>query len=201
MVSILLPGAIAFLCSIIIASFFEWTIHRYVMHRPVGPFNYAFKTHALIHHQLFKADHTYHLIEEEDKWSIPMAWWNGPVLIMMCMIPNTPVALLLGSWPIFIGSLLAYGAYYGTYEYLHWCMHLPKARQLELSWWFRRINGHHLLHHRYMHKNFNVVLPIADTILGTIMLRSKIKFAQPRGPGVPDVQPLGTFEEPVPALK
>ena len=41
-----------------------------------------------------------------------------------------------------------------------------------------RLNGHHLLHHRYMNKNFNVVLPLADLCLGTLLLRSKIAFAQ-----------------------
>jgi hypothetical protein len=41
-----------------------------------------------------------------------------------------------------------------------------------------------------MHKNFNVILPLADLCLGTLLPRSKVRFAQPRGLGVPDVQPL-----------
>jgi hypothetical protein len=32
-------------------------------------------------------------------------------------------------------------------------------------------------------------LPLADLLLGTLMLRSKIQFPQPRNPAVPDVQP------------
>ena len=68
-------------------------------------------------------------------------------------------------------------------------MHLPKTRRLEKSWVFYRLNGHHLLHHRYMHKNFNVVFPLADLLLGTLMPRAKTRFAQARGPSVPDVQP------------
>jgi hypothetical protein len=89
------------------------------------------------------------------------------------------------------GSLPSFALYYGAYEYIHWCMHLPKARRLEQAWVFRRLNGHHLLHHRYMHKNFNVVFPLADFLLGTLMLRSKLRFAQATGPAVPDVQPRG----------
>jgi hypothetical protein len=54
---------------------------------------------------------------------------------------------------------------------------------------FFRLNGHHLLRHRYMGKNFNVVLPLADLLLGTLPLRSPIQFKQARGPSVPDVQP------------
>jgi hypothetical protein len=42
-----------------------------------------------------------------------------------------------------------------------------------------------------MGKNFNVVLPLADLCLRTLLLRSKIAFAQAQGPFVPDVQPKG----------
>ncbi len=79
--------AATFIVATMFASFFEWALHRYFMHRPVGKFDYAFRAHALVHHQTFKADHTYHLINEEDKHTIPMAWWNGPVLISVGMIP------------------------------------------------------------------------------------------------------------------
>jgi hypothetical protein len=40
-----------------------------------------------------------------------------------------------------------------------------------------------------MHKNFNVVFPLADFVFGTLLLRSKISFAQAEGPAVPNVQP------------
>jgi hypothetical protein len=184
-------SAVGFAAGFIFASFFEWLLHRFFMHRPLGRFEYAFRAHALVHHQTFKADHTYHLIHDADKETIPMAWWNGPVLIALCMIPAVLLAWGVDQWWIAFGALLAYGAYYGAYEYMHWCMHLPKARRVERSWIFRRLNGHHLLHHRYMHKNFNVVLPLADLCLGTLVLRSKMHFAQARGPAVPDVQPRG----------
>lgn len=180
---------VAFAAGIVIASFFEWTLHRYVMHRPIAGFQYAFRAHAVVHHQVFKADHTYHLIDEKDKKTIPMAWWNGPVLILILMGPIVAISVPLGLWGLLVGAFPAYALYYATYEYIHWCMHLPKSRRLERSGLFRRLNGHHLLHHRYMHKNFNVVLPLADLILGTFMLRSKIRFAQATGPAVPNVQP------------
>lgn len=171
------------------ASFFEWALHRYVMHRPLARFRYAFHAHARVHHQVFKADHTYHLHDEKDKYTIPMAWWNGPVLIALAAVPYVLASWFFGEWGIAVGAALATAAYYGSYEYLHWCMHLPKGRRIEQPWGFRRLNGHHLLHHRYMHKNFNVVLPLADLCLGTLLLRSKVSFAQATGPSVPNVQP------------
>ena len=183
-------GVAGLLVGIVFASFFEWVLHKYVMHRPVGSFRYAFRAHALVHHQTFKADHSYHLQNDEDKKTIPMSWWNGPVLIMIAMIPYALVSWLIGVWMFTLGGLLAFALYYGTYEYLHWCMHLPKARRVEKPRLFQRMNGHHLLHHRYMHKNFNVVLPLADLCLGTLMLRAKTTFAQAVGPAVPNVQPV-----------
>lgn len=177
------------LSAVVFASFFEWTLHRFLMHRPIGNLRYPYRTHTLIHHHKFKADSTYHLVNEADKETIPMAWWNGPVLVALCMVPMLCLAWITGRWPMTLGALLAFSAYYGTYEYLHWCMHLPKARRLERSKIFLLMNGHHLLHHRYMHKNFNVVLPLADLCLGTLLMRSKFKFAQATGPSVPNVQP------------
>src|ERR1700684_1080112 len=70
--------ATGFAGGVVISSFFEWTLHRYVMHRPVGSFTYPFRAHALVHHHIFKSDHTYHVINPADKKIIPMAWWNGP---------------------------------------------------------------------------------------------------------------------------
>lgn len=180
---------IGFALAVIYGSFFEWSVHKFLMHRPFGGFQYAFRAHAVVHHQVFKADHTYHLIHDHDKETIPMAWWNGPVLILLSAIPFGFFSWLLGQWGLVTGAAIGMTSYYVLYERIHWCMHLPKARRLEQSWLFRRLNGHHLLHHRYMHKNFNVVFPLADLCLGTLMLRAKTRFAQAMGPSVPDVQP------------
>ncbi len=183
-------STLGFVSWLVFCSFCEWTLHRYVMHRPVAWFRYPFQAHAVVHHHTFKGDHTYHLSKETDKHTIPMAWWNGPVLIVVITAPMALVSWVTGVWGLAFGALLSITTYYCVYEYLHWCMHLPKTRQFERSSLFRRLNGHHILHHRYMHKNFNVILPIADLCMGTLLLRSRISFAQPHGPSVPDLQPL-----------
>ena len=181
--------SVGFVIATVYASFFEWTLHRYIMHRPFRGFRYPYERHALIHHRIFRADHTYHLINARDAETIPMAWWNGPALIAVGSIPFVLAALWTSQWGLVCGAAVACAAYYGAYEYMHWCMHLPKRRQVERSGIFFRLNGHHLLHHRYMGKNFNVVLPLADLFLGTLLLRSKVTFKQAQGPAVPDVQP------------
>ena len=189
MMTFLLWGAVGFLSCIVFSSFFEWTFHRFVMHRRVKIFSYPFKRHALVHHQIFKADETYHLRKEEDWKTVPMAWWNGPALIAVAQLPFLIVAWMVDSIAFICGSFAAVCLYYAAYEYLHWCMHIPRKRNVERSGLFFRLNGHHLLHHRYMDRNFNVVLPLADWCFGTLLLRSKARFTQARGDAVPDVQP------------
>lgn len=183
---------IGFLMGTAFASFFEWAFHRFVMHQPRVGFRYPYERHALIHHRIFKADHTYHLIDDKDKHTIPMAWWNGPALIAVCEVPFLIIAAVTGNWGLPVGTLTAFVSYYAAYEYMHWCMHLPRRRHVERSGIFFRLNGHHLLHHRYMNRNFNVVLPLADLCLGTLLLRSKIHFQQAEAPSLPNVQPRST---------
>lgn len=177
------------LSAIIYASFFEWTLHRFLMHRPFLGFRYAYEAHALTHHGTFRSDESYHLQHEDDKHTIPMAWWNGPVLILLSSIPLDFIGWYLGRWTIPLTAMGTIAVYYATYESLHWCMHLPRKRNIERTGLFFRLNGHHVLHHRFPDRNLNVVLPLADLCLGTLLLRSKISFKQVRGDMVPDLQP------------
>jgi hypothetical protein len=189
MITFLFWVSIGFIMGSVFGSFFEWILHRFVMHRPIGKFRYPFERHTLVHHRIFRADDTYHLKDEKDKHTIPMAWWNGPVLIALGQIPFLIAAALSQKWGMLCGAGMACTIYYAAYEYMHWCMHLPRKRHVERSGLFFRLNGHHLLHHRYMRKNFNVVFPLADLCLGTFLLRAKVTFKQAEGPSVPNVQP------------
>jgi hypothetical protein len=158
------------------------------MHKRLPFFSYPFKAHAITHHGTFRYDVTYHLQRDEDRHTVPMAWWNAPAMWLL----HVPLALgvqSLAGRPVMWGLLGSIVVYYGLYEYIHWCMHVPAKRNIERSGIFFRLNGHHLLHHRYMKKNLNVVMPLADLVLGTLITRSPLKFAQPTGRSVPDVQP------------
>jgi hypothetical protein len=179
------------------ASLFEWLLHCFVMHKPFLGFTYARDAHAFVHHVVFKSDQTYHLRKSEDRMTIPMKWWNGPVLIVIASSPFLVFPVFFGIWWPLIMVTCTLACYYGTYEYFHWCMHLPKKRVFTMWKWnpirsiFIKLNGHHLLHHRYTGKNFNVVLPLWDLLLGTLLLRSPVRFMQPTGELVPNVQPKG----------
>lgn len=159
---------------LVYASLFEWTLHRYVMHRPFLKFSYPYRTHGITHHETFGPAKTYHLIHEEHRNLITMAWWNGPVLLAI----NTPPAFLglwlSGSWVVFgafMGTLLCY---YVAYEYFHYCMHLPKPRWFQNVGLFKWVDRHHRLHHLMPDRNLNVVLPLADVLSRTRISRAPV---------------------------
>jgi hypothetical protein len=70
------------------------------------------------------------------------------------------------------GFMAAVILYYGLYEYLHWCMHVPRTRRFQSSRLFRWIDRHHRLHHLQPGRNLNVVLPIADFLFRTRLSRA-----------------------------
>lgn len=171
MTDILIAVAVTVPASAVYGSFFEWLLHRYVMHR-TGIITYPYRTHAVVHHGLFGSGKDYQLQRQEDKKLVTMAWWNAPVLLLI----NVPAALgawwLSGTWwafGAFMGTLLVY---YGLYEYLHWCMHVPAQRWFQKMGFFRWLDRHHRLHHLLPDRNLNVVLPVADLILRTRVARA-----------------------------
>jgi len=178
------------------SSHYEWYLHKYYLHRPFKFFPGWFEDHTRIHHVKFGFNETYHLQHKDDEHIIDMRKW-APYVIAGGCIPYVVVGLSLyfffdfQQWWIIIatGTCLSV-AYYFAYEELHKCMHLPKERRVEMSQLFRRLNGHHLIHHRHMKSNFNVVLPLADWYMRTLLLRATVRFKQPVGPAVPNVQPL-----------
>jgi len=166
-------------------SIFEWLLHKYLMHKSLFKFEYAYKAHTKVHHNIYKYDETYHAQNGDDGKKIPMAWWNGVVISLLAALP-----MFIFGYKIFLLTFVVSMCYYGMYEFIHWCMHFPKSRNVEYRLWFKKLNGHHLLHHRYMHKNYNVVLPFADWLFGTLLIKSPIKFGQCKPSYcVPNVQP------------
>jgi hypothetical protein len=148
------------------ASFFEWALHKYFMH--MTTWNYPFTAHALTHHGLFRADYSYHVQREEDREKVTFAWWNAPALLLV-QSPLLFIAVYFFGWAAFWGGLVALASDYVLYEYLHWCMHVPQDRWFERTWVFRWLNAHHHMHHLYALKNLNVVLPLADWVMGTLI--------------------------------
>lgn len=192
-----------FVVMVPICSEFEWRLHSGVMHKPIyifgWKFDYPFIAHHQVHHQIFKWDKTYILQDPADRPTITMAWWNGPLLSVISSIPGWIVGYMIDHMlAVGLTSFFTVFAYYGVYETIHLFMHLPAQKKRLIGRIFppyKWLNGHHILHHRWMKKNFNVVLPLADWWHKTLLRRSPMRFDQPRGPLIPDVQPLNHEEE------
>ena len=153
------------------ASFLEWNLHKHLMHTKRKWFPYPFRAHALVHHQIFKADETYHLQRNEDKHTIPMAWWNGIVLAIIASIPIAIIGYLIGDYQSWLKVGATVYGYYIVYESMHFLMHLPEDKQ---PWWFKKfyifrdLDARHHLHHLHMNtKNFNVLVWFWDWVFGT----------------------------------
>ncbi len=161
--------------SIMYASIFEWVLHKYVMHAKPFGFNYAFNGHVREHHTIFRSGELYvlqnHSPEKQKthRKTIPMAWWNWIVLLVIANSPVAVICLIISVWWPLIVTTSVFFVYYCTYEYFHWCMHDPKGHWFENKWWFVWINNHHNIHHAKMGKNFNVVLPFADWLFRTLV--------------------------------
>lgn len=169
---------VAFPLAVVQASFFEWTFHRYWLHRPWLP-EECFTAHTLIHHQLCKFEDTFHVVEEEQEEALHFQWWGGPVLVLINLLPWALAAwglLALGVALPYLAFLIAFGGtvllYYIGYEGTHYLMHKPMIPFLERSGYFQFIKKHHRIHHVLMDRNLNVLLPVADFMLGTLVVNA-----------------------------
>ncbi len=155
----------------VFANFFEWTVHRYPMHRPLHP-RIMYRNHAQIHHTAF-ADGDMAVRDPRELWLVMMPWYT----IAMLLVAASPVAILaavLGGLPLagifYVGAV----SYFVFYETLHAMYHLPATTLARLGigphGLFARLQAHHTQHHelrRMAHVNFNVTVPLADVVLGT----------------------------------
>jgi len=158
----------------VFANFFEWTVHRFPMHRALVP-RIMYRNHAGIHHGSFTAD-TMEIAEPRELSLVMMPWYT----IVMLLVAASPVAVLAG----LVGGRHLVGIFYIAaltyfvfYEAVHALYHLPTTTLARLRILapggrgiFARMRAHHAHHHqprRMAHVNFNVTVPLADLVLGT----------------------------------
>ena len=167
------------------ASFAEWAFHRFWLHRPWLPEG-CFTSHTLVHHQLCKYDDTFHVEEEEQHEALTFEWWGGPTLIAINMVPWGLVlwglyaaGVTLPYVGIMVAAAAAFAVYYAGYEGLHFLMHKPTLPWIEHSSPFQFLKRHHRIHHMRMNRNLNVLLPLADLLLGTLVTEMPARGVTP----------------------
>jgi hypothetical protein len=157
---------------LLVANLTEYLVHRVLMHRPLWP-RALYRGHTLGHHRAFHHDSM-----EIGSWrelDLVMMPWFTVLLIFMGMAPAAvAVAAVFGRGAA--GLFLLTGAVtFVLYEGMHALYHLPlpllgRLRLLR-NGVFRFLYDHHRHHHRLTRMrwtNFNISMPLADRLLGTI---------------------------------
>jgi hypothetical protein len=172
----------------VFANFFEWTVHRFPMHRPLVP-RMMYRNHAQVHHTAF-TDDSMAMSEPRELWLIMMPWYTI-VLLLVAVSPVAIIAALLGGLPLagifYIGAV----TYFLCYEVVHALYHVAPERLarhgIRPHGLFARMRAHHARHHtlrRMAHVNFNVIFPLADLVLGTRERSDAKATPAPRARGV-----------------
>ena len=93
-----------------------------------------------------------------------------------------PIAVLMAtiSWQGAMTLLIVVGLHHFIWNQIHMEMHKPEKRFFSTWSAYKFLARYHYLHHRYPNKNFNVVLPLADYVLGTHIRASKSDLEEMR---------------------
>lgn len=167
----------------ILANFFEWRVHKHVLHRRFWPFEVIYDKHTPMHHMIYvEEDMALRSVKEFRLVLIPAMGVLGIVL------GAAPVAFAVAHfWSAAAGwlFLVTAGLFMVSYEVLHLCYHAPKDSFIGRRRIIARLRAHHAKHHdpRYMQRwNFNVTVPLFDWIMGTMAPDGAIPPPRPRRP-------------------
>jgi hypothetical protein len=152
------------------ANFFEWWIHRYVMHRPspIKAFRAIYNRHTLMHHQFFTAEEM--RFADHNDWRVT---FFPPYALVVFTLMSIPAAIVLGwlfnpnvGW-LFISTTTSM---YLVYEFMHFCCHVDDNWFVDHMPFVNTIRRHHTAHHNQsimMERNMNLTFPIMDWAFGT----------------------------------
>ncbi len=161
----------------LIISFAEFAIHRHLMHRQRLPgwvykvlpdLRNQFKNHAVLHHGTYYKEFDHEPDPAGKTFNVRILW--GDTLRLILTFSPLIVALWFLVSPAssltFLAMIYLHNLVWGI---VHIQMHVPS----ENCWfadtrYFRFISRHHFMHHQQTGKNYNVVLPLADFVLGRV---------------------------------
>jgi hypothetical protein len=154
---------------ILLANFYEWRVHKMVLHRRFWPFGVIYDKHTPMHHMIYiEEDMALRSVKEFRLVLIPAAGVLGIVLAA------TPIAIGIAYlWSTAAGwfFLLTASLFMVSYEVLHLCYHAPADSFIGRRHIIKVLRTHHARHHdpRLMQRyNFNVTVPLFDWIMGTM---------------------------------
>ena len=158
-----------FVISCGLVSVIEHQVHSKLMHRPnflgrrTAGFKRVFEAHSIVHHQqqYSKVFSDEPVPPGEDK-EIRLTLRKAPIKALPFAI-----AIALVSWQGAIVFVAVMWLHHWLWNKIHLEMHKPEQRVFSTWPIYKFLARYHWLHHRYRDKNFNVVFPFADYVLGT----------------------------------
>ncbi len=171
----LLTSVLWVLFCYLLISLFENLVHKHFMHKKNFPESVytlmpylieVFESHAVRHHSIWyrKFDYEPDPIGKEE--NLRILW-----LDVFAMIFVTSVVWLPLMWFDVLSGILFVCAFFihrFLWNMIHLQMHIPKDVVFRHWKLYRFLARHHFLHHQDTNKNFNVVAPLADSLLGTV---------------------------------
>jgi hypothetical protein len=159
-------GWVIFSC--ILMSFVEHQVHRKLMHRKnffsarTASFKRMFEAHALVHHQHYSKIFSDEPVPRGEDKEIRLTVRKAPIKAL-------PIAALIAlvSWEGAACFIAAMTFHHWAWNKIHLEMHKPEQRVFSTWPVYKFLARYHCLHHRYPNRNFNVVFPLADYVLGT----------------------------------
>jgi len=125
-------------------------------------FNRTFEAHAIVHHKHYSQIFTDEPVPPGEDKEIRLTVRKAPIkalpfaaLIALVSIPGAVV---------FIATVVFH---HWAWNKIHLEMHKPEGKAFSQWPLYKFLARHHYLHHVYPNRNFNVVFPFADYVLGT----------------------------------
>lgn len=172
-----------FSMGVILSSFAEHAIHKYFLHstpKSLIKIKYVksmWRGHSVSHHGHYLPDDHYTQDSTNKNEVLTFSWYEGPLVIILfssiVYLIAATIRLAIGLkftlvMPEALGAAIATTLYYIAYESLHAIMHVPhKWKWLRSTKFMVLLNRHHYQHHIDPRTNLNVILPLADAVLGT----------------------------------
>jgi hypothetical protein len=153
----------------LLANLMEYMGHRGPMHGPRAGLRRLYQRHTLEHHRFF----THESMTYESSRDFKMVLFPPVMLLFFLGALATPLGALFfllfsrsTGW-LFVTTAMAY---FLSYEWLHFCYHLPEEHWASRLPFMPALRRHHTAHHdlSLMGKwNFNITFPICDWLFGT----------------------------------
>jgi hypothetical protein len=156
--------------SFLVANLAEYLGHRHPMHHRKNGLGLVYRRHTQQHHHFF----THEAMSYASSHDFRMVLFPPVMLLFFLGAIGTPMGALLFvlatpnvGW-LFVATAMGY---FLTYEWLHFCYHLPLEHPVARLPLLSRLRKHHMAHHdlRLMGRyNFNITFPLCDRLFGTV---------------------------------